>query len=138
SHSEAATGRVSTISRMTVFISLRVRMRYLDEHVFKRCLSQRELAQRPTTRVRQAKNFLAHIRPRFHAQGKNLPLTIDRCGNITDTRNLLQFLSALVCTDLCFDENSTSRPDPAEQVFGCVARLDPALVNNNHATAGHL
>src|SRR4029077_221606 len=48
-----------------------IRMRNLDEHVFERGPALRKLAQRPSPRRRELKNFRAHIQTGFDSQRKN-------------------------------------------------------------------
>ena len=51
-------------------------MRDLNEYVFERRLSLRQLAQSPVSLARQTENVLPHIGVGFHAQGKNFPFPI--------------------------------------------------------------
>src|SRR5262249_17741687 len=88
-------------------------MRQLDENILERSAALGDFAYRPMTFDREAENLFAHVRTGFDSQREFFPIVLSVRDHVSNARNLLQLLLAVVVSDLRFNFYSTSLPDLA-------------------------
>src|SRR6476619_5840813 len=99
-----------------------IRMGQLDEHILQRSAALSEFA---------------HVRPRFDSQREFLPIILAVRDHVSNARNLLQLLLAVVVSNLRFKLYAAGLSDFPQQVLRRIARFDSPLVNNDYAAACH-
>ena len=79
-----------------------IRMGQLDEHVLKRPAVLSEFAHRPLTFHGETENLFAHVCTRLDSQREFLPIVLTVRDHVSNARNVLQLLLAVVVSNLRF------------------------------------
>src|SRR6266436_1327831 len=108
-------------------------MRELNEYILERRSTLSQFAHHPVAISGQPKDFFADVDARLYAHGKSLPFILPVGNHVSHTRNLFQFLCAVIVPDFCFKHYAASLPDFSEQIIRRIARLDSSLVNDDHS-----
>src|SRR6266511_5384755 len=111
-------------------------MGQFDENVLERSAALGEFAHRPVTFNGETENLFADVRTRFDSQREFLPIVLTDGDHVSNARNLLQLLLAVVVSDLRFQLYAAGLSDFPQQVFRRIARFDSSFVNNDYAAAG--
>src|SRR4030095_16416972 len=107
-------------------------MGQLDEDVLERSTALSEFAHRPVAFNGESENLFAYVRTRFDSQREFLPIVLAVCDHVSNARNLLQLLLAVVVSDLRLKFYSTGLPDFPQQVLRRGARFDSSFVYDYH------
>src|SRR6476619_5443739 len=112
-------------------------MGQLDENVLESSPALSEFAHGPPTFNSEPENLFAHVRARFDSQREFLPIVLTVRDHVSNARNLLQLLLAVVVSNLRFKLYTAGLSDFPQQVLRRIARFDSPFVNNDYATACH-
>src|SRR6476646_9014633 len=113
-------------------------MGQLDDNVLERSAALSEFAHGPLTFNSESENLFAHVRTRFDSQREFLPIVLTVRDHVSNGRNLLQLLLAVVVSDLCLKLYTAGLSDFPQQVLRRIARFDSPFVNNDYPAACHL
>ena len=75
-------------------------MGQLDENVLERSAALSEFTNCPVAFNGETENLFAHVRTRFDSQREFLPIVLTVRDHVSNARNLLQLLLAIVVSDL--------------------------------------
>src|SRR5262249_53942107 len=115
-----------------------IRMGQLDEYVFERSTALFEFAHGPVAFDGEPENLFTHVRTRFDSQREFLPIILTVGDHVSDARNLLQMLLAVVVSDLCLKLYAAGLSNFSQQIFRRIACFDSPFVNDDYAAACHL
>ena len=102
-------------------------MGQLDENVLERSAALSEFTNCPVAFNGETENLFAHVRTRFDSQREFLPIVLTVRDHVSNARNLLQLLLAVVVSDLRLKLYAAGLSDFPQQVLRRIARFDSAL-----------
>src|SRR6266403_1063115 len=108
-------------------------MGQLDENVLECSPTLGEFSHAPMAFNGEPENLFAYVRTRFDSQREFLPIVLTVRDHVSNARNLLQVLLAVVVSDLRFKLYAAGLSDFPQQVFRCIACFDSPFVNDDYA-----
>ena len=86
-------------------------MRQFDEYILECSAALSELAHSPVAINGQPENLFAHVRTGFDSQREFFPIVLAVRDHVSNARNLLQFLDAVIVSDFCFELDAAGLSD---------------------------